>query len=103
MTSWPWGVCDTSGWYCTPQMRRSGDSSAATGASAVKAVAVNPGGAWVMASKWLIHTVWSVGCWASRPEPTSASSATWRIVRPYSPRPPRATSPPSCWATSWAP
>ena len=31
------------------------------------------------------------------------SAVTRSAVRPYSPRPVRATSPPSCWATSWAP
>ena len=95
----PKGVCETSGWCCTAQMRRSGDSSAATGAPSVVAVARNPSGTRVMPSKWLIQTVWCTGWSANRPEP----SVTVSSVRPYSPVPPRATSPPSCWATSWAP
>ena len=39
------GVWTTSGWHCTPQIRRSGCSSTATGASGVLAVATNPAGA----------------------------------------------------------
>jgi hypothetical protein len=101
ITCWPWGVCDTSGWYCTPQMRRSGDSSAATGAPAEVAVATNPSGTRVMPSKWLIHTVCSSGCSASNPP--AGLPVTRRTVRPYSPFPPRETSPPNCWAMSWAP
>jgi hypothetical protein len=82
-------------------MRRAGASRAATGAPGDVAVATNPSGAREMPSKWLIHTVWLTGWSASRvpPPPTTDTS-----VRPYSPRPPRATSPPgSCWAMSWAP
>ena len=64
MTCWPYGVCDTSGWYCTPHMRRLGDSNAATGALSEVAVATNPSGTRVMPSKWLIHTGW-VGGWST--------------------------------------
>ena len=52
----PRSVWTTSGWNCTPYMRLSGSSIAATGASGVLAVATNPGGAPVIASPWLIHT-----------------------------------------------
>jgi hypothetical protein len=80
-------------------MRRSGASSTATGTSAVRAVAANPSGGRTMESKWLIHTErWSPA------GPSSTESAVGsRVVRPYSPRPVLATSPPSCRATSWAP
>jgi hypothetical protein len=101
MTCWPNGVCDTSGWYWTPQIRRAGDSSAATGAPADVAVATKSSGTRAMPSKWLIHTVCSAGWSASRP--LAPSPVTVSAVRPYSPFPPRATSPPSCWAISWAP
>ena len=55
-TTMPCGEWTTSGWNCTPQILREALSSAATGASAVEAVATKPSGAWVTASKWLIHT-----------------------------------------------
>ena len=67
MTCWPWGVCETSGWYWTPQILRAGDSSAATGAPSEVAVATKPSGSRAMPSKWLIHTVWLAGWSASRP------------------------------------
>jgi hypothetical protein len=57
----PYGVWTTSGWYCTPQIFRSGASMTAIGASGVPAVATNPGGTSVTASKWLIHTSCSAG------------------------------------------
>ena len=98
----PNGECTTSGWYCTPQMRRSGFSSTATGASAVLAVATKPSGTSVTASKWLIHTSCSAGMpsWSSVDvEPSMRVS----LARPYSPRSPRPTVPPNCWAMSWAP
>ena len=65
------------------------------------AVATNPGGTVWMESKWLIHTSKAGGAlWNSAEvDPVDASSG----VRPYSPRPVRATSPPSCRATSCAP
>jgi hypothetical protein len=81
-------------------MRRSSDSSTATGASTVLATAVKPSGTAVMESKWLIHTSLDAsGAGPSRVEPPWAD----RVVRPYSPRPVRDTSPPSWLATSWAP
>ena len=43
-TSLPRSVCTTSGWNCTPKSRRSGSSMAATGAPALVAVGVKPGG-----------------------------------------------------------
>ena len=43
--SWPWGECSTSGWYCTPAIRRAAHSNAATGAPAEEAVTVKPSGA----------------------------------------------------------
>ena len=81
-------------------MRRSSDSSTATGASSVEAVAVNPAGTSVMASKWLIHTSWTSGASSGS---TSDGAVRRSLARPYSPRMPRPTTPPSCWATSWAP
>src|SRR5918995_293768 len=66
-TCCPYGVCDTSGWYCTPHMRRLGDSRAATGASAEVAVATKPSGTRAMPSKCDIHTVCSLGWSASKP------------------------------------
>ena len=104
ITCWPCGVCETSGWYWTPQIFRSVDSSAATGASAVVAVTENPSGGSVMAQKWLIQTSCSSGWSSSRPGPPSSEpSVTVSEVRPYSPLLPVATTPPSCWAMSCAP
>ena len=72
----------------------------ATGASFVLAVGVNPGGATVIASKWLIHT----SCSSGRSAGNSDESAV-RVsrARPYSPAMPRPTVPPSWVAISWAP
>ena len=100
--SWPWGVWATSGWYCTPQIRRSGASITAAGAPSEAAVATKPSGTSTTASKWLIHTVWLSGrSSVSRVESAPAMRCT--TVRPYSPAPPPPTLPPSCWAMSWAP
>ncbi len=80
-------------------MARSGFCRAATGTSGLLAVATNPGGTAVMASPWLIHTSTAPGQSEKRGEdPVNVSG-----VRPYSPRPVRATSPPSCRVSSWAP
>ena len=100
-TAIPCGVCTTSGCHCTPQILRSRHSSAATGASGVLAVAVKPGGGTVTASKWLIHTSCSWG----RPSSSSLCTPSARVTlaRPYSPRRPRPTVPPSCWAISCTP
>ena len=98
----PFGVCATSGWYCTAQILRSTDSNAATGASGVDAVATNPAGGTVTASKWLIHTSCSAGMPSCSSE-EGPSPVRVRRVRPYSPRMPRPTVPPSCWAINWAP
>ena len=94
------GVWTTSGWNWTPWIRRPACSSAATATSAVRAVATKPSGARTIESKWLIHTGRTGWSGSSR---TLASPVTVSSVRPYSPRPVWATSPPSCWATSWAP
>ncbi len=80
-------------------MARSGSCKAATGASGLLAVATNPGGTPVMASPWLIQTWTAPGqSKNSGEEPVSVSG-----VLPYSPRPVRATSPPSCRVSNWAP
>ena len=80
-------------------MARSASWRAATGASGLVAVATNPSGTVVMASPWLIHTSASPG----QSENSGDEPVTVSGVRPYSPRPVRATSPPSCWVRSWAP
>ncbi len=80
-------------------MDRSTSWRAATGASGLVAVATNPSGTVVMASPWLIHTSPSPG----QSTKSGEVPVTVRGVRPYSPRPVRATSPPSCWVSSWAP
>ncbi len=80
----------TSGWNCTAYSPRSGASMAATGVAEVEAVTVNPAGARVTESLWLIQQVVTSGrSWKSSP-PTSS-----RAVLPNSARPVRATSPPS--------
>ena len=60
-------------------------------------VHTKPSGGTVTASKWLIHTSCSSGV------PTSSADSPSRVTlaRPYSPRRPRPTVPPSCWAMSW--
>ncbi len=89
--------CTTSGWCCTPKIFRSMFSITAIGASGVAAVATNPAGSLRTASKWLIHT--------SLDSPIASgnkllTAVRVSVARPYSPRPPRSTPPPSCWATS---
>ena len=80
----------TSGWNCTPKIRRSGSCRAATGAPGLVAVATNPGGTSVMASPWLIQTSEVVG------QSTHSGEGAVRVssVRPYSPLPVRDTVPP---------
>ena len=95
--SWPPGVCPTSGWNWTPWIRRDLSSSTATATSAVRAVTLKPSGARTMESKWLIQTGWSPL------SSTLAAPVVSSSVRPYSPRPVAATSPPSCCARSCAP
>ncbi len=72
-------------------MARSGSWRAATGASGLEAVATNPSGTAVMASPWLIHT----SAVAGQSENSGEDPVVVSGVRPYSPRPVRATSPPS--------
>ena len=91
-------VWTTSGWNCTPWIRRSTCSSTATGASGVLAVTRKPWGGPTIESKWLIHTIWCSGS-----SSTDGSPLGSRSVRPYSPLPVRDTSPPSCCAMSCAP
>ena len=73
---------------------------AATGASGVEALATKPAGTSVIASAWLIHTSAALG---GPVDEQRGRAVRVRAVRPYSPRPVRATSPPSCWVSSWAP
>ncbi len=85
----PKGVWITSGWNCTPYIRRSGDSIAATGAPSVSAVTAKPSGGRTTASRWLIQH-----CSAGRSPNRPARDVTRRRVRPNSPPPVCATSPP---------
>jgi hypothetical protein len=95
----PCAVCRTSGWNCTPASRRSTSSNAATGAPVLVAVTVNPGGAALTASPWLIHTDCSGGS-----DPNSRPSVvTVSGVPPYSRSPVRATVPPRLCAMAWKP
>jgi hypothetical protein len=98
--SWPLGVCPTSGWNCTPASPRSGASNAATGAPGELAVTVNPGGAALTASPWLIHTDGAAGR-SRRMTPRSPLSRSG--VPPNSRRPVCATSPPRARAIAWKP
>ena len=98
-TCWPCSVCITSGCHWTPAIRRSTDSNAATGVTAVEASTVKPAGAAVTESPCDIHTVWVAGRSASR-VPVSETSTP---VRPYSRAPVSATVPPRPWAISWKP
>ena len=61
-------------------------------------VATNPAGTSVTASPWL-YTVEVAGQSGHRGD----SAVNDNEVRPYSPAPVRATTPPSCSAMSWAP
>ena len=97
-TCTPAGVWLTSGWYCTPNSRRSTSSKAATGELAVDAVTRKPGGGFTTASRCDIHTVWALG-WSRSSE---LSGSADRSVAPYSAIPLGSTSPPSteamsCW------
>ncbi len=83
-SSMPFGVWPTSGWYCTPQIRRSSFSRMAIGAFGVEPQPMKPSGATVMPSKWLIHTVWLGGASGPSREPDPPGWVV-RVVRPYSP------------------
>ncbi len=98
--SCPRGVCATSGWNCTPKICLPSCSSTAAGVSGVRAGTWKPSGARVMVSKCDIQTGSSAG--APSPRITDAPNVS-SDVRPYSPRPVRATSPPSWSAISCAP
>ena len=95
----PRSVCTTSGWNCTPKMRRSASCRAATGAPGLVAVATKPAGGSVMASPWLIQTCEVAG----QSTHSGEAPVSERLVRPYSPWPVRDTVPPSCSASSCAP
>ena len=97
--AWPWAVCMTSGWNCTPASPRETSSNAATGAPFVAAVTTKPGGGTVTASPWLIHTCWAAG----NPRSSTPGSVTLSAVRPTSDPPVCATSPPSACVMAWKP
>ena len=98
-TFWPCCVCITSGCHCTPAIRRSSDSKAATGVTSVEASTRKPAGAAVTESPCDIHTLCSAGTSAS----SVPASLTETAVRPYSRAPVCATSPPRPCAISWKP
>ena len=97
---WPCSVCSTSGWNWTPASRRPASSKAATGAPAVVAQTVNPGGAAATESPCDIHTD---SCSGRPANSRTAGSVTVSGVRPNSDRPVRSTVPPSAWAIAWNP
>ena len=99
-TVWPCAVCRTSGWNCTPASLRSTSSNAATGAPVEVAVTVNPGGAALTASPWLIQTDCSTGSVAEQPRPPVVTVSG---VPPYSRSPVCATVPPRLCAIAWKP
>ena len=72
---------------------------AATGAPGVVACTVNPCGAFVTATPWLIHTF----CVAGEPARMPVASLTVASVWPYSPKAARSTVPPSAYAIAWNP
>ncbi len=72
------------------------------GAPGDVAVATNPSGTSVTASKWLIQTVWFSGS-ESGNSVEGTPGFRCMTVRPYSPAPPPPTAPPSCSAISCAP
>ena len=74
-------------------------SNAATGARSLRAVTMNPSGATVTQSPWLIQTVCSEGSAAS----SVPGSITARSVAPNSRWPVCATSPPRARAMAWNP
>ena len=101
-TAMPCGVCTTSGCHCTPQILRSAYSIAATGASGVEAVATNPSG--TLGDRVEVahpHVLLGGHAVASSVRLDRRSRVT--CARPYSPRMPRPTVPPSCWAMSCTP
>ena len=98
-TVWPCAVCRTSGWNWTPASFRSTSSKAATGAPVEVAVTVNPGGAALTASPWLIQTF----CSSGRSPNSRPSVVTVSGVPPYSRSPVRATVPPREAAIAWKP
>ena len=52
----PSGVCTTSGWNCTPNMRPLSWAMAAKGEPSDTATGRKPSGARMILSPWLIHT-----------------------------------------------
>ena len=72
----------------------------ALGASGVEPVVTKPCGTSLTKSKWLIHTSSDAGASLGNNEECPLRV---NVARPYSPRPPRSTTPPNCWATNWQP
>ena len=96
---WPNSVCFTSGWNWVAYSLRSGHSMDATGHTGVEDVTVKPSGARLTASRWLIHTVCSMGVALN-------SALSWSrsmVAGPYSPISKCETSPPSVAAMIWWP
>ena len=80
----------TSGWNCTPAIRRSMFSKAATGAPGLLASTSNPAGATSTLSPCDIQTF----CVSGRPLSRVPGARTVSVVPPYSLPPVRATEPP---------
>jgi len=102
-SSVPLGVCDTSGWNCTPNMGAapSAPAHAANSQLGVEPTGAKPGGSAVILSPWLIHTLKDAGSPASSGEgaaPTAVTSA-WPNSRSGA----RSTDPPSACDISWKP
>ena len=100
-TAMPCGVWTTSGWNCTPQMRRLVVLEHGDRRVGVDAVAMKPAGDLGDGVEVAHPHVLLVG--DSAPEQRRLARVRVRWARPYSPRMPRPTVPPSCWAISWAP
>ena len=84
----------TSGWNCVVKILRSTHSMAATGHTSVLAVTVKPSGTSDTASRWLIHTVCSMGVELK----SLAPAVRVMVARPYSPTSEWPTLPPSVTA-----
>mmetsp|Transcript_43197 Transcript_43197/g.123110 ORF Transcript_43197/g.123110 Transcript_43197/m.123110 type:complete len:211 (-) Transcript_43197:329-961(-) len=115
-TSWPpQGVCVTSGWNCTPHIRRSRLSTAANSQLGVCAICSKPAGSCVTLSPWLIQTLTASPSTPSKSRegprarfpseapPSARSPRTVTSAWPNSRFWPGSTLPPKLWHISWSP
>jgi hypothetical protein len=85
---WPYSLCVTSGWNCTPNIPSAGFPIAATAQSSVEPSTWKPLGSSSTESPWLTHTELDVGMPSKSPSRVEAgvspASESVSFANPYS-------------------